>query len=93
MNPAPLPIVVDASVGVKWVITSEVLSNHAQALLEARLRTRLPIVAPPHLTSEVTNALYQRVRSTDPRRYIEEEEAQEGLDHISRLSHRTGLGS
>ena len=49
-------VVVDASVAVKWVLDEE-FTEQARNLL--RDSVRQPIVAPPHLTSEVTNALYQ----------------------------------
>lgn len=56
-------VVADASVALKWVLTAEEWSPQAQALLETALRARQWVVAPPHLFSEVTNALHQRVRS------------------------------
>lgn len=72
-------VVVDASVAVKWVLTVEELSGHAQTLLEQSLRSRQPILVPSHLPSEVASALYQRTRTREPRRHITEEEAQEAL--------------
>jgi len=52
-------IVVDASVAFKWVLREE-LSDVAQALLFESPPRR--IVGPPHLETEVTNAIYQRLR-------------------------------
>jgi predicted nucleic acid-binding protein len=75
-------VVVDASVAVKWVLAEE-LTEQARALL--RESARRPILAPPHLSSEVTNALYQRVRTTDPKKHISELEAQEALSHFLRF--------
>lgn len=49
------PIVVDASVAVKWVMEEE-LSNCAQALLEGSMALGLPLIAPPHFTGEFVNA-------------------------------------
>jgi predicted nucleic acid-binding protein len=72
-------VVVDASVAVKWVLAEE-LTEQARALL--RESVRRPILAPPHLTSEVTNALYQRVRTTDPTKHLSEADAQEALTHF-----------
>lgn len=52
-------IVVDASVAIKWVVAEE-FSEHATALLTGS--GAAPIVGPPHLVSEVANALHQRTR-------------------------------
>jgi predicted nucleic acid-binding protein len=52
-------VVVDASVAMKWLIEEE-LSQQAEALYEQSLRAGIAIVAPPHLTIEVANALYRR---------------------------------
>jgi predicted nucleic acid-binding protein len=54
-------VVVDASVAVKWVVAEE-LSDRAHALLEDSLRAQRPVLAPPLLPIEVTNAIYQRQR-------------------------------
>ncbi|MBI2886667.1 MAG: type II toxin-antitoxin system VapC family toxin [Chloroflexi bacterium] len=75
-------MVVDASVAVKWVLTTEELSDNAQALLEQNLRSHRPILAPAHLPSEVTSALYQCTRTREPRRHITEDEAQEALSRF-----------
>jgi predicted nucleic acid-binding protein len=75
-------VVVDASVAVKWVLDEE-FTQQARHLL--RDSARLPILAPAHLSSEVTNALYQRVRTTDPTKHISAEEAQEALTQFLRF--------
>ena len=72
-------MVVDASVAVKWVLAEE-LTDQARSLLRASVR--LPFIAPPHLNSEVTNALYQRVRATDPAKHISETEASGALERF-----------
>jgi len=69
-------VVVDASVAVKWVLDEE-FTEQARAVL--RDSVRRPIVAPPHLTSEVTNALHQRVRVADREKRISEPQSQEAL--------------
>lgn len=56
--------VVDASVAIKWVVAEE-LSDRAHSLLEEYSRLRRRFVAPPHLYSEVANALHQRMRRQD----------------------------
>ncbi len=73
-----VPVVVDASVAVKWVIDEE-HTDLARALLVDGARR--PIFGPPHLASEVTNALYQQFR----RGHISAEEAEEALDRFLAL--------
>src|SRR3990170_4404672 len=70
------PVVVDASVAVKWLI-GEDFSWEAQALYEAAGRARLRIVAPPHFPGEVLNALYQRTRRRGPAYRIPEARAEQ----------------
>jgi predicted nucleic acid-binding protein len=53
------PVVADASVALKWVLDED-FSDRAEALFNDTVGQGLPIFAPPHLTSEVTNALYRR---------------------------------
>jgi predicted nucleic acid-binding protein len=73
-------VVVDASVGVKWVLTvAEESSAQAVMLLQSSLEAHRTIVAPPHFPAEVANVLYQRVRRRDPRFRITREEARTGL--------------
>lgn len=76
---AAATLVIDASVAVKWVVTAEVLSDRAQALLTDALNAGKALVGPPHLTSEVANALYRRVRSQDPARHLTANEAEQAL--------------
>ncbi len=52
-----MPIVVDTSVALKWVLT-EVASANAAALRRDMLHQREEIVAPSLLLSEATNTLY-----------------------------------
>jgi predicted nucleic acid-binding protein len=75
----PLPVAVDASVALKWVVTAEAFADLAQALYRDCLAAGRRLVGPPHLTGEVTNALYQRVRTQNPDRQLTETEAREAL--------------
>ncbi|MCL5961186.1 MAG: type II toxin-antitoxin system VapC family toxin [Chloroflexi bacterium] len=68
-------IVVDASTAVKWVIDEEHTDRARQLLID---NARVPILAPPHLATEVTNAIYQRLR----RRDVTADEAEEALDRF-----------
>ena len=74
-----IPVVVDASVALKWVVPAEELARQAQALLADTLHAGQAIVGPPHLPGEVGNALFQRVRSQEPARHLTDEEAREAL--------------
>lgn len=73
-------VVVDASVVVKVIIEEE-FSAHAEALFTATLRARRTLIGPPHLASEVTNAIYQRLR----RRNISVAEAEQALGEFLQL--------
>ncbi|MCH7787759.1 MAG: type II toxin-antitoxin system VapC family toxin [Chloroflexi bacterium] len=73
-------IVLDASVVVKVIIEEE-FSEQAETLLTANIRARRPLFGPPHLASEVTNAIYQRLR----RRHITAIEAEQTLNHFLQL--------
>jgi predicted nucleic acid-binding protein len=73
-----VPIVFDASVGVKWVLDEE-FSDRAESLLAATIRRRQRIVGPPHFITEVCNVLHQRRRSRDDSLRISEEEADKAL--------------
>jgi len=53
--------VVDASIAFKWLVEED-HTTEAEALLQDCLRLSHPLLAPPHLTAEVTNALHQRTR-------------------------------
>jgi predicted nucleic acid-binding protein len=52
--------VVDASVAVKWVLNEE-FSELARALLQDSRRSLRPLFAPPHMASEVSNAIYKHL--------------------------------
>src|SRR5688572_11330051 len=54
-------VVLDASVALKLVL-AEAHRERAQALVQRCLEERVPVVGPPLLHGEVTNALHQRVR-------------------------------
>lgn len=75
MNPA---VAVDASVAVKWIVL-EPHTPQARALLADCVADRRPIIAPPHFSGEVANALHQRWRSTDPDKLLTETEADAAL--------------
>lgn len=56
---------VDASVAIKWVLPEE----HAQQAVRLRTDTVIAggqFVCPPHMTSEVMNAIYRRTSRGDP---------------------------
>jgi predicted nucleic acid-binding protein len=72
-------VMVDASVAAKWVLVAEDHAAEALLLLTECLRHDRPLVGPPHLHGEVSNALYQRVRSTDPGKQLMPDEAAEAL--------------
>jgi predicted nucleic acid-binding protein len=59
-------IVVDASVGVKWLLATETHSGQAQASLAETRQTGGDVIVPPHMRGEVVNVLYQRMRSQAP---------------------------
>src|SRR5437763_14661 len=78
MRESPSPIVVDATVAVKWVIDED-FTNEARALLQDSHTQRRPLVGPPLLITEVVSILYQRLRSQDPERHLTNEEAERAL--------------
>jgi predicted nucleic acid-binding protein len=63
------PLVVDASTLVKLVLP-ESLSQQADSLYQDALSQQQPLLGPPHLLSETTNAIFQRWRTTDPSKHI-----------------------
>jgi predicted nucleic acid-binding protein len=71
-------VVVDATVAIKRVLSEE-FTEQSRTLFSSSLRDRRPVLAPPHLKSEVTNALYQRLRTTIEARRITEAEADSAL--------------
>ena len=82
------PVVVDASVALKWVLFEE-FNDQARGLYEAALHAYRPLLAPPHFFSEVTSALYQRTRTREPARYLSEDEAHEAFTRFSRFHVQT----
>lgn len=80
MNHANHAIVVDASVAFKVVIQEE-FTDRARALFAATLSAGRSLLGPPHLASEVTNAIYQRLR----RRNITTDEANQALREFLQL--------
>lgn len=72
-------VVVDASVAVKWVVTTEALAAQAAALIVDSLNVGRVLTGPPHLRGEVANALYQRLRSQDAARHLTSNEADRAL--------------
>lgn len=79
-------VAVDASVAVKWVLTLEEFSDQALALLRDYTVARHPITVPPHFSGEVTNAIYQRVRSNDPAKHMDRREAETALTDFLSIS-------
>src|SRR5215213_4933952 len=74
--------VIDASVAIKWLIEED-LTTEAEALLDESLRLSHLLLAPPHLSAEVTNALHQRTRrQTDS---LTDAEADQALSRYLRL--------
>lgn len=75
-------LVVDASLAVKWVLREE-FSPQALALLRYTRLADQAIWVPPHFRSEVANAIYQRVRTTDPAKHLALEEAEAAFVRFS----------
>ena len=78
------PIVIDASVAVKWVLDEDG-AEQAHALLLDSLRLARLIAAPPHLHGECGNAIYQRVRISEPARRLSPTDAREALAELLEL--------
>lgn len=74
-------IAIDASVAVKWVVL-EPLTAQARALLADSLAFRRLLIAPPQFMGEVTNALHQRWRSTEPDKQLTSAEADAALTSL-----------
>jgi predicted nucleic acid-binding protein len=55
-------VIVDASLAVKWIFPEQ-YSDMALNLVSEAVRTREPLVAPPLLPFEVSNAIHRRVRT------------------------------
>ncbi len=56
-----MPVVVDTSVAIKWLVTEEYTDN-AQALLDTHQRRNDPIIVPSLFSYEAANVLYGFVR-------------------------------
>ena len=74
-------LVVDASLAVTWVI-SEAGRDRALKLWTDAARARRVVRAAPHFPGEVANAIYQRVRSTDPAKHLDFADAEAALGHF-----------
>jgi len=59
------PLVIDASVAFKWVV-DEAYTEQARTLLADAISGGVPLLGPPHLPSEVANALYRCGLRTGP---------------------------
>ena len=80
-------VVVDASVADKWVLNEE-FTSQSRDLLTHTLRERIPVIAPPHLRSEVANALFQRTRRRSKEARITEALAESALAEFLRFPYK-----
>jgi predicted nucleic acid-binding protein len=71
-------VAVDASVAVKWVIPEPDRDLALKLRADAALARR-PMLSAPHFPCEVANAIYQRLRSTDPSKHLDLADAEEAL--------------
>jgi predicted nucleic acid-binding protein len=71
-------VVVDANVAVKWVI-DETDSDRAQRLFDDTIHSQNDLIGPPMFISEVISIIYQRRRSRDPNRQMNEAEAEAAM--------------
>ncbi len=71
-------VVVDASLAVKWVIPERDSDRAVKLWTDAALARR-PVLSAPHFPGEVANAIYQRVRRTDPYAHLDFPDAEEAL--------------
>ena len=75
-------VVVDPSLTISRLLL-ERFTDQARAFFNDNLHQRRPVFAPPHLSSEVINAIYQRLRGRrQPRYHISEAEADQALDNF-----------
>lgn len=74
------PIVVDASVALKWAVNEEG-SEHANALLDDLADGAIRLAAPEHLIGEVANGMRKRVTQG----ILNTEDAVEAFDAIAAL--------
>jgi len=78
-------VVVDASLTMGRLLLEQ-FTDQARAFFTNNLRERRPVCAPPHLSSEVINAIYQRLRGRrQPRYHISEAEADQALGNFLAL--------
>jgi predicted nucleic acid-binding protein len=75
------PVVVDASVAVKWVLV-ESLSDRAERLYEDCFQAQRPPMAPALLPNEVINAIYRQLH----RGGLAERDADAAVARFARLS-------
>lgn len=75
------PLIVDASVVVKWVIEEED-ADRAETILVDGLSGVQPLAGPPHMLGEVLNTIYQRARSIDPTKHIGRDVAADAVQRI-----------
>ncbi len=71
-------VVVDASLAVKWAIPEPDRDRALQLVADAA-RAGRPLISAPHFPGEVANAIYQRVRSTDPNKHLDVPDAEQAL--------------
>ena len=71
-------VAVDASVAVKWLVEED-QSVFALALLRNVQHDLNAVIVPPHFAGEVTNAVYQKLRTQDPVKHIAEAEARRAI--------------
>lgn len=74
-------LVVDASLAVKWVIPEPDRDRALQLVADAAVAQR-PVLSAPHFPGEVANAIYQRVRSTDPDKHLDVPDAEQALERF-----------
>jgi predicted nucleic acid-binding protein len=71
-------IAVDASVAVKWVV-DEPHTDRALKLWADSAAVRRPVISAPLFPGEVTNAIYQRVRTTDAAKRLDIPDAEDAV--------------
>ena len=74
---SPHPVVVDASVAIKLVVSEE-RTQLARALVGECQKAGAPMIVPPHFHGEVANGLHQQVR----RKAFGKDEALQALDDV-----------
>jgi predicted nucleic acid-binding protein len=71
-------VAVDASVAVKWVV-DEPHTDRAMKLWADNIASHRPVISAPHFPGEVTNAIYQRTRTTDPAKRLDIPNAEDAV--------------